>query len=149
MVLVPKVKAQSTNIFGYDVTGSYYDDALDWSSVSPIILCNYTSPSDLGNITQMSVYMNATSGTVNASACIYSSSFGFLASSSNVTVGNTPSWVNFTFNYVGSPNTVYWFGVFASGDFNFYWDGDNSATHVFTWTLANLTFDNFPRSFCS
>ncbi len=144
---VPKLEAQSPNIFGYSVAGSYSDNALDFSSVSPIILCNYTSPSDLGTITQLSVYMNAVSDPVNASVCIYNSSFGFLVSSTKVLVGNNPDWVNFTLNYVGSPNTVYWLGVFASGDFNFYWDGDNDATHVFTWTNDNLTFNNLPDPF--
>ena len=144
---VPKLEAQSPNIFGYAVAGSNSDNALDWSSVSPIILCNYTSPPDLDAITQFSVYMNAVPDPVNASVCIYNSSFGFLASSTDVLVGDIPSWVNFTINYVGSPNTVYWLGVFASGDFNFYWDGDNDATHVFTWTNDNLTFNNLPDSF--
>ena len=146
----PNPSPSSVEIFGNNVvTGSGWvtDDALDWTYAPPLIVENFTSPSDFGVNIVVSVYMEAVSGSVDAYGVIYSDNNGFpatlLAQSSEVTgIGSSSyQWVTFTFDYTGLPNTVYWFGIFASADFNFYIK--NTANNAIDWeydTNTNLVF---------
>jgi hypothetical protein len=89
-----------------------------------IIVSNFTSPADLGNITQINVYL-ATGGT-SAKAIIYSDHNGtpdaLLTQSSEVTVdGTSGRWVSFDVSYIGKPNTTYWLGVLLSSAGTYYY----------------------------
>ena len=138
-----------SNIFGNYVVGQYGDDALNWDEYSPFMLSNFTTPSDMNTLTQLSAYIGSyPSGVspINVKACVYTSTFGFVTSSPEMSVGGL-SWYNFTFDTPLSSNTEYWFGIFGSGDFWFQWSGDNSQSHVFAWTDSSLTYPTFPNPF--
>jgi hypothetical protein len=94
------------------------------STFGGLYVSNFTSPSNFGTITQISVYL-ATGGT-SAEAVIFSDNNGrpgrLLAASSTVyQEGTSGSWVNFPVTYTGTPNTVYWFGIlfFDAGTYYF------------------------------
>ena len=94
------------------------------STFGGLYVSNFTSPSNFGNITQISVYL-ATGGT-SAEAVIFSDNNGrpgrLLGASSTVyQEGTSGSWINFPVTYNGTPNTVYWFGIlfFDAGTYYF------------------------------
>jgi len=144
------VKAQGTETFGNtSVSGAGWttDDALDWTNVAPpLIVENFTSPSDFGTDIKVSVYMEAFSGSIDAYGVIYSDNnfpSVVLAQSSEITgIGSSSyQWITFTFDYTGSPNTPYWFGIYASGDFNLYIKELQSGTVSWEYdTNTNLVF---------
>lgn len=89
-----------------------------------VFVSNVTSPADLGNITQIDVYL-ATGGT-SAKAVIYSDHNGapdaLLTQSSEITVdGTSGRWVRFDVSYMGKPNTTYWLGVLFSSAGTYYY----------------------------
>ena len=120
-----------------------------------IFVSNFTSPADLGNITQIDVYL-ATGGTL-AKAVIYSDHGGapdaLLAQSSEVTVdGTSGRWVSFDVSYMGKPNTTYWLGVLFSSAGTYYYASGvggktlysasaSDAPSMFTEGTANLNED--------
>ena len=106
--LTSTVNAASAS-FGHVNVGSSNN-----STFGGLFVCNFTSPQDLGNITQIEAYL-ATGGTL-AKAVIYSDTNGaadvLLAQSAQINVdGTAGTWVSFDVSYAGSPNTVYWLGV--------------------------------------
>jgi len=89
-----------------------------------IFISNFTSPTDLGTITQISVYL-ATGGT-SAKAVIYSNHDGvpdaLLTQSNDVTIdGTSGRWVNFDVSYTGKPDTTYWLGILFSSAGTYYY----------------------------
>jgi hypothetical protein len=110
------------NTFGY--TGGSDSNS---STFGGLYVSNYTSPSDLGNITQVSAFI-ATGGT-SAKAVIYSDDNGkpntLLAQSNQVSVsGTSGTWINFPIVYSGVSNTPYWLGIlFLSSGTYFYATG--------------------------
>jgi hypothetical protein len=94
------------------------------STFGGLYVSNFTSPSNFGTVTQVSVYL--TTGGTSAEALIFSDNNGrpgsLLAASSEVYQGGTSgSWVNFPVTYTGTPNAVYWFGIlfFDAGTYYF------------------------------
>lgn len=110
------------NTFGY--TGASDSNS---STFGGLYVSNFTSPSDLGNITQISAFI-ATGGT-SAEAVIYSDDNGkpntLLAQGNQVPVsGASGTWINFPIVYSGVPNTPYWLGIlFLSSGTYFYATG--------------------------
>jgi hypothetical protein len=111
-----------TSTFGY--TGVSDSNA---STFGGLYVSNFTSPADLGNITQITAFI-ATGGTL-AKAVIYSDNNGkpnaLLAQSSQVSVsGASGTWINFPIIYSGESNTPYWLGIlFLSSGTYFYASG--------------------------
>lgn len=87
-------------------------------------VCNFTSPSDLGNITQISAFI-ATGGT-SVEAVIYSDENGkpntLFAQSNQVSVsGTSGTWINFPIVYSVVPNTPYWLGILFLGSGTYFY----------------------------
>jgi len=150
LISTPKIVKASTSTFGYtSLSGMSEDNTLDFGTSYPFLLENITSPSDFGSLNQISVYMGAVSGSVDAVACVYGDSLGGpnakLAQSSEVSgIGTSMSWVNFTIALSGYPNIQYWFGVFASGDFNIYFS--NSGYYIaVSWD--SVTYPTLPNPY--
>ena len=103
----------ATETFGY--TGAYDSSAPTFGG---LYVSNFTGPTDLGSITQISAFI-ATGGTY-AKAVIYSDDSGkpstLLAQSDQVSVtGTSGTWIHFAIGYVGTPNTPYWLGIMFLG----------------------------------
>ena len=84
------------------------------ASFGGVYVCNFTSPTNLGNITQIEAYL-ATGGS-SVKAVIYSDDNGapdvLLAESSEVRQeGTSGKWITFDVSYAGTPNTAYWIGI--------------------------------------
>jgi hypothetical protein len=116
--------------FGYVSVGSS-----NKSTFGGLYVSNFTSPPDLGNITQIQVYL-ATGGTP-AKAVIYSDKNGapdaLLAKSDETSItGTSGSWVSFSVSYAGSPNTVYWLGVVLVNAGTYYYSSGVSGRAVYS-----------------
>ncbi len=110
-----------------------------------MFVSNFTSPSDLGNITQINAYL-ATGGTL-AQGVIYSDKNGapdvLLAQSSDVDMeGTSGRWVRFDVSYHGDPNTTYWLGVLLSSAGTYYFSSNvnGRVTYSSTAIEASNTF---------
>jgi len=105
------------------------------STFSGVFVSNFTSPTDLGNITQINVYL-ATGGTT-AKAVIYSDHNGapdaLLTQSSEVNLdGTSGRWVNFDISYTGKPNITYWLGVSLSSAGTYYYASNVTGKAIYT-----------------
>jgi hypothetical protein len=111
-----------------------------------VYVTNFTSPPNLGNITQIKAYL-ATGG-ASVKAVIYSDNEGkpenLLTESSEVSQsGTSGTWVSFNVSYVGSPDTVYWLGiVFLNAGTYYYGSGINEKT-IYAAPLSD-TLNPFP-----
>ena len=151
LISVPReVKAQTSSTFGYTSLGGFSEDnALDLSNGQPFLIENISSPGDFGSSTSFSVPMGAVSGSIDAVACVYSNYLGGpaakLAQSTEITgIGTSMSYQNFTIAFTGYPNCQYWFGVFASGDFNVYY----AQTEYYVCAEPDaLTFPTLPNPY--
>lgn len=108
----------SSASFGYAQIGTVSN-----STFQGLYLSNFTSPGDVGNITQIEIYM-ATGG-CTAQAVIYSDANGapvaLLTSSSTLNVEATNgSWVTFNVNYTALPKFNYWIGAVFTSAATFY-----------------------------
>jgi hypothetical protein len=125
--------------FGNQNQGVYNASTFGGTFVS-----NFISPSDLGTITQIQVYL-ATGG-ANATAVVYSDSNGkpdaLLATSGPVNLAGTAArWVSFEISYMGTPNTVYWLGiVFQNAGTYYYTDVGGKTIYTATKTEAPSQF---------
>jgi hypothetical protein len=125
-----------------------YLDVGDSNSVTfgGVYVTNFTSPSNLGNITQIRAYL-ATGGT-SAKAVIYSDNQGkpenLLTESSEVSqTGTSGTWVSFDVSYVGSPDTVYWLGIVFLNAGTYYYGSGASEKTIYSAPLSN-TLNPFP-----
>jgi hypothetical protein len=105
-----------------------------------MFVSNFTSPSDVGNITQISVYL-ATGGT-SAKAVIYSDTNGapdaLLAQSANVSIdGTSGAWITFGISYSGTPNTPYWLGVLLSSAGTYYFAAGVSGKAIYSASVSD------------
>jgi hypothetical protein len=99
------------------VEGSFGYASIGDSSTSTfggIYVSNFTSPPNIGDITQIRAYL--ATGSTSAQAVIYADDNGkpytLLANSSTITVEATNGiWTSFDISYTGTPNTVYWLGI--------------------------------------
>jgi hypothetical protein len=102
--------AQSTpSTFGAVNVGS--QNAVTFGGV---LVSNFTSPSDLANITAIKAYL--ASGGTKARAVIYADNGSvpgiLLAESAQIDIGGTSGeWINFNLSYDGIPDTIYWLGI--------------------------------------
>jgi hypothetical protein len=116
--------------FGYVSVGSS-----NKSTFGGLYVSNFTSPSDLGNITQIQVYL-ATGGT-HAKAVIYSDNNGapdtLLAKSDETSItGTSGSWITFNVSYAGSPIKVYWLGVVLVNAGTYYYSSGVSGRAIYS-----------------
>jgi hypothetical protein len=79
-----------------------------------VFVSNFTSPSDLANITAIKAYL--TTGGTTARPVIYADNGSvpgiLLAEGARISIqGTSGAWVNFDLSYDGIPDTVYWLGV--------------------------------------
>lgn len=134
------VHAASPN-FGYVGVGDSNS-----ATFGGVYITNFTSPPNLGNITQIKAYL-ATGG-ASAKAVIYSDNQGkpenLLTESLEVSQsGTSGTWVSFDVSYVGSPDTVYWLGiVFLNAGTYYYGSGVNEKT-IYSAPLSD-TLNQFP-----
>jgi hypothetical protein len=125
-------------------------------SPNTVTVCNYTTPLDVGVITQISIYLTGSPEGSNVTAVIYADSPDSklpnnqqLLAKSKETLNITSTsgeWYNFTMNYAASPNTTYWIGYFSDSftRYNF----DKNATYISGTSSASKTLlNNFPGSF--
>ncbi len=122
------VSAQPSS-FGYQQVGNSSS-----STFGGLFVSNFTGPGDLGNITQIHIYLS-TGGTL-AQAVIYLDDNGepgaLLNSSAPVNVaGTSGKWVRFDVSYNGIPKLTYWIGVLLSGAATYYSTPDADGTAVY------------------
>ena len=120
----------SSQSFGYAQIGN-----LTNSTFGGLFMSNFTSPGNIGNITQVEVYI-ATGGS-SAQAVIYSDANGapvsLLASSDAVTVDATNgSWVSFNVNYTALPKFTYWIGVLFQNAATYYYSSGVNESAVYS-----------------
>ena len=134
------VQAQPTN-FGYAVIGNS-----NASTFGGVFVSNFTSPANIGEITEIQAYL-ATGGT-SAKAVIYADSNGqpsnLLAESASVSIeGTSGKWVTFPVSYTGAANVVYWLGVVIENAGTYYYNTLATEQAIYE---ANLTdaLDPFP-----
>jgi|WetSurMetagenome_2_1015567.scaffolds.fasta_scaffold01506_2 hypothetical protein len=128
--------ASAASTFGF---GSNQIGAQSNSTFGGLFLSNFTAPTNLGNITQIQVYL-ATGGT-SAQAVIYSDINGvpvaLLDQSGSVNVSGTAGeWVSFDVNYTGIPAFTYWVGVLFDGAATYYYGPATNGTAIYSVTGA-------------
>jgi hypothetical protein len=107
-----------------------------------MLVSNFTSPSDLGNITQINVYLS--SGGTSAKAVIYSDIGGtpniLLAQSSTLDLeGTSGRWVPFAISYLGTANTTYWLGVLFSSAGTYYYSSNVNGRAIYSSPVTDAT----------
>lgn len=132
--------------FGYtSVGGSNGFQTTIWAG-------GFTSPSEAGDITSVSVYTKSF-GTVNLGVAIYAGSYSTnLASvtsklaedSGNVSVSTTPNWYSPNIAYSFSASTVYWLAEWASSFYYIYYDTSTSMQNA---EKTGQTFETWPNPF--
>jgi hypothetical protein len=110
------------------------------STFGGIIVCNFTSPADLGDITSVEAYLST--GGTTAKAVIYSDSNGkpdaLLAQSESVEVEGTGGrWVSFEVSCPGIPGGLYWLGVVLDNAGSYYYAPDAAGKAIYTTTTTN------------
>ena len=149
LIKLPAVRAQSTETFGNTSSSGLTYDALWFAPTSPLMLNNFTTPSDVDTITAVSCYMDGYPAPIDACAVIYSNNpstnkpDAVLAQSGDTYVNDTGlTWIDFnTFYLPVSPDTTYWFGVFGSGDFNIVCANSNSWNTQLDYPSNTLSYD--------
>ncbi len=133
----------NTNTFGF--TGAW-DSSV--STFGGLYASNFTGPSDLGNITKISVFI-ATGGTY-AQTVIYSDKNGkpgiLLAKSDSMFLsGRSGTWTDFAVNYRATPDTTYWLSILFNGSGTYYCATEKEGVSIFG---LNQTMDShLPESF--
>jgi hypothetical protein len=126
--------ASAASTFGF---GNHQIGASSNSTFGGLFLSNFTAPNNLGNITQIQVYM-ATGG-ATAQAVIYSDINGvpvtLLDQSASVTVSGTAGeWVSFDVNYTGIPAFTYWVGVLFADAATYFYGPATNGTAIYSAT---------------
>jgi hypothetical protein len=127
----------ATTNFGYLAIGN---ESSEMPAAKTITLCNYTTPSHPGIITQISIYLKGYSGVSHVTAMIFANEPGTnfpkggdpIAQSSetlNVTSSSSQKY-DFTMNCSLSPNTVYWFGYYSDSPTIYFSDASNDSVTV-------------------
>jgi hypothetical protein len=121
---------------GYPLIGKQYSDM---PGTKTITLCNYSTMSRSGNITQISIYLTAISGIANVRAMIFANEpqvnfpkggEPIAQSLATLNVTSTPQWYNFTMNYPVAPNTIYWLGYYSDSPTHYFYDASNDSITV-------------------
>lgn len=129
--------ATSSASFGYAQIGTSSN-----STFQGLYISNFTSPGDVGNITQIEIYM-ATGG-CTAQAVIYSDDNGapvaLLDASSPVNVeATTGNWISFNVNYTALPKFNYWIGVIFQSAATYYYTRGVNQTAIFSASTTMAT----------
>ncbi len=104
------------------------------ASFGGLYVCNFTSPSNLGNITQIEAYLST--GGSSMKAVIYSNNNGapdiLLAESSEARQeGTSGKWIAFDISYSATPNSVYWIGIILLEAGTYYYTSGVSGKAVY------------------
>jgi hypothetical protein len=136
LVCAPAATYAASSSFGYINIGTS-----NASTFEGVYVCNFISPSDLGNITAIEAYLST--GGTTASAVIYSDSNGkpdaLLAQSENQTIaGTSGEWVSFNLSYMGEPSCTYWMGIVLESAGTYYYAPNANGKTIY----ASTTTDN-------
>ena len=141
------------NTFGNTHGGSDFTDA--YAIGYGLVLCNFTTPLIIQNLTQISFFTGYISSPINMTACVYANNNGqpygnVLFTSNKVLISNmVPQWINFTFNNpigtgINNSGAKYWFGVFANGDYDVKYDSVNGYA-IYSITDSSISYPTFPN----
>jgi len=136
--VIPELTPASndTTEFGYPVIGKEYSNM---PAAKTITLCNYSTPSRSGNITEISIYLTGISGVSNVRAMIFAiepqANFPkggepIAQSFETLNVTSASQWYNFTMNCPVTPNTVYWLGYYSDSPTHYFFDDSNDSLTV-------------------
>lgn len=122
--------------FGYTSIGASTVD------ISIQLASKFTSATDFGTVTQMSIYNKTQGGTSTTGGAFYSdvssSPSALLAQGSVGGVTTTPGWHDMSVSYAGSPSTIYWLAERMEAAYTIYRDaGDTNQEDA---SLAGATF---------
>jgi len=136
----PTPPPDATSKFGYQTQGNQKSSLPEPQTIT---LCNYTTPTDTGAITQISIYLTGNPEGTQIRAIIFPND-----PDSNMPQVGEPllqtyalkvtsvsgEWYNFKTNYTASPNTVYWLGYYTDTQTQYFYDTNND--HI---TLTSQT----------
>ena len=109
LVFTLHVHAATYTYFGYIKVGASEDEMANTYITAQRHQCNAT-----GTLTTISLYCKTNSAAGKVTTFLYADSSGspstLLATSNEITVGTSYSWVNFTISYPVITTTYYWFG---------------------------------------
>ena len=137
-VATPKLTSYSNvTSFAYSTIGNFCSEN---PVAKTITLCNYTSPSQSGKITKISIFLVGDSEVSHVKAVIFANEpnvdfpqGGEPIAQSFETFNVSPvsgQWYNFTMDYSASANTVYWLGYYSDNLTNYFFDESNSSITV-------------------
>jgi len=121
----------ATSKFAYDAKGNQTSGL---PAPKTVTLCNYTTPSDTGTITQISIYLTGIPEGSQVKAVIFPNDPDsnmpqvgdpVLQSDSLNVTSVSGKWYNFEINYSAFPNTVYWIGYYADDYTRYSFDVNN------------------------
>jgi hypothetical protein len=138
----PSLPPDATSKFAYQTQGNQKSTLPEPQTIT---LCNYTTPPNIGTITQISIYLTANPKGTQIRAIILPND----PDSNMPQVGDpllqtyainatsiSGEWYNFKINYTASPNTTYWLGYYADTQTQYFYDTNND--HV---SLTSQTKD--------
>ncbi len=125
-----RAASESTFVFGNQQIGTSSN-----STFGGLFLSNFTAPGNIGNFTQIQVYL-ATGGAM-VQGLIYQDIDGvpvtLLARSDLVDeAGTNGSWISFPVNYEGLPIFNYWIGIFVQGAATIYYSQGANGTALYS-----------------
>lgn len=134
--------------FGYtSIGGSYVGLGNSYGKYG----CKFTSPSDIDEITSITVYTMAGSAGTSLKALIYSDNAGapnaLLATFSTETVpSGSPGWVTAAGSFSASPATVYWLAILQENVARWYYDSGASNQTAWNWDDWDTPSDPYGSS---
>ena len=136
--------ANSTSTFAYESVGTEPSRLI---APKTYTLCNYTTPSNIGTIVQISIYLIGVPEGSQVNAVIFPNEPDAkfpkdgdpIAQSSDTLKVTSASgeWYNFTINYPAHPNTIYWIGYFSDQATQYFFDANNNHISVTSQTKDN------------
>jgi hypothetical protein len=124
----PTLPPVTTSKFAYEVKGNQTSSL---PAPKTITLCNYTTPPDTGNITQISICLTGIPEGAQVKAVIFPNDPDsnmpkvgdplLQTDALNITSASS-EWYNFKMNFAASQNTVYWLGYYSDNYNKYYFD---------------------------
>jgi hypothetical protein len=130
----------TTSKFAYQAQGNQKSSLPEPQTIT---LCNYTTPTDTGTITQISIYLTGTPQGTQVRAIILPNDPDsnmpqvgepLLQTDAINATSTSGQWYNFKTNYTASQNTTYWLGYYADTQTQYFYDANND--HI---TLTSQT----------
>ncbi len=138
----PTLPPVTTSKFAYEAKGNQTSSL---PAPKTITLCNYTTPPDTGNITQISIRLTGIPEGSQVKAVIFPNDPDsnmpkvgdplLQTDALNITSASG-EWYNFKMNFAGSQNTIYWLGYYADNYTKYYFD--TNSDHI---SLTSQTKD--------